>query len=130
MSSGVRIEGLDELAGLLQHAQDTVVKETRKVVAKGALNIKKDTADRWRGNRHAPYISGAVSYDTNVSGTEVSAEIGPDKARRQGALGNLLEYGSVHNGPIPALSPALDAEEPRFVQAMEDMAARLLGDEK
>jgi len=56
------------------------------------------------------------------------AEIGPDKLRRQGPLGNLLEYGSVHNAPHPHMIPAAEAEQPRFEQAMEDLSARLLED--
>ena len=123
---GAKAEGLTELIDDLKSARDRVVEETRKVVARGAYNIKKDVKERWSGLAHAPAIPRAVSYDTTVAGTTVSAEIGPDKAKRQGALGNLLEYGSVNNAPIPALGPALDAEEPRFAKALEDVAAGLL----
>lgn len=130
MSSGVRVEGLDGLEELLQHAQDTVVDETRQVVKKGAQNIKTDVRARWHGLHHAPFLEFAVGYDVTVNGTAVKAEIGPDKAKRQGALGNLVEFGSIHNAPHPALSPALDIEEPKFVQALEDMAVRLLEGDK
>lgn len=123
---GAKAEGLDELIGDLKSARDRAVDEVRKVVSKGALNIKQDTKKRWSGLDHAPALPRAVSYDVNTAGTTVSAEIGPDKAKRQGALGNLLEYGSVNNAPIPALGPALDAEEPRFTRSLEDVAAGLL----
>ena len=53
-----------------------------------------------------------------------AATIGPDKAVPQGALGNLLEYGSVHNPPHNDGGRALDAELPRFNAQMELLAAR------
>jgi hypothetical protein len=123
---GVTVTGLTELEADLQRAVDEAAGETKKVVSKGALNIKRDAKARWSGLRHAPALPGAVTYDVESSGSGASAEIGPDKGRPQGALGNLLEYGSVNNAPIPALSPALDAEEPRFTAAMEELGARLL----
>jgi hypothetical protein len=130
VSAGVRVEGLDGLEDLLQTAQDTVLDETKPVVKRGAQNIKTDWRTRWHGLDNAPMLEYAVTYDTSVDGTRVSAEIGPDKARRQGALGNLIEYGSVNNAPHPGGSPALDAEEPKFLKALEDMAARLLEGDK
>lgn len=123
-----RIEGAAELLAMLRNAKDEVNDKTRKIVSKGALNIKNDWRKKWTGFRHAPYLPAAVTYDVASEGDLISAEIGPDKAKRQGALGNLLEFGSVNNPPHPAGVPALDAEEPRFVQAMEDLAAELMGE--
>lgn len=124
--TGAKETGLTELIDDLQSVSDRAIEEVRKVVSKGALNIKQDTKKRWANLDHAPALPRAVSYGVKTTGTTVSAEIGPDKAKRQGALGNLLEYGSVNNAPIPALGPALDAEEPRFAKALEDVAAGLL----
>jgi hypothetical protein len=127
---GATAHGLTELIEDLRDAGEHVVEETRKVVSKGSLNIKKDVRARWQGIAHAPALPRAVTYDVKVSGTTVTGETGPDKAKRQGALGNLIEYGSQNNAPIPALSPALDAEQPRFLAAMENLAAGLLEGEK
>jgi hypothetical protein len=123
---GAKLTGAKELQDDLQQAADDAVKGAKGVVAKGSLNIKKDTQRAWSGFKHAPALPRAVGYDTKVSGTLVSSEIGPDKAKRQGALGNLLEYGSVNNAPHPALNPALDAEDPRFTSALEDLGIDLL----
>jgi hypothetical protein len=100
---------------------------TRKIVAKGALNIKRDAQRRVTGLAHAPAYPRAITYDSHQSLTGAWAEIGPDKDRRQGALGNLLEYGSVHNQPTPHMGPAGEAEKPRFEKAMQDLAAKVLG---
>lgn len=95
------------------------IADVRLVVQKGALNVKRDWQNAWSGLAHAPYLAAAVTYDTAVTASGVEAEIGPDKSRRQGALGNLIEFGSANNGPITGGEPALQAEEPRFVEAME-----------
>lgn len=110
----------------LGKAGDGLHDEARHVVEKGALNVKKDARERWQGMPHAPSLPWAVGYDITDDETTISAEIGPDKDMRQGALGNLLEYGSINNAPRPALNPALDVEEPRFVQAVEDLGEQLL----
>lgn len=124
---GLSVTGLTELEDDLQRAADQAAEETAKVVKKAAQNIKTDVQARWAGMRHAPYLAAAVSYDEPaVDGQVVRTQVGPDKARPQGALGNLLEYGSVHNAPRPALAPAADAEEPRMAQALEDLGAQLL----
>jgi len=123
---GAHITGADELIEILEKADAEAVAEARQVVAKGLLNIKKAAREAWSGLAHAPSLPRAVTYETDVSGTAAFGEVGPDKAKRQGALGNLLEYGSVNNAPRPALDPALTAEEPRFADALEDLGIDLL----
>lgn len=115
-----------ELREILARAAGAAPDEARKVVSKGLLNIKNDAKKRVSGLAHAPAYPRSITYDTGSSATAAWGEVGPDKAKRQGALGNLLEYGSVHNAPIPHIGPAADAELPRFEQAMTDMAARLI----
>jgi hypothetical protein len=114
-------------ADLLAKAPGVAAADARAVVAKGALNIKQDAARRASGLRHAPAYPRSISYDTHVTAASAWAEIGPDKTRRQGALGNLLEYGSVKNAPIPHMRPAAEAELPRFEKAMEALAVKALG---
>lgn len=123
---GAKLTGADELIADLNYAAEHVVDETKKVVKRGAQNIKRDTQAKWAGARYAPSLASAVTYDVDVLSKAVRAQIGPDKSRRQGALGNIYEYGVPGTAPQPALSPALDAEEPRFVKALEDMAGDLL----
>lgn len=118
---------VDKLTETLVHAADVAPAEARKVVAKGALNIKTDARRRISGLAHAPAYPSAITYETRATATRASAEIGPDKDRRQGALGNILEYGTVKNPPHPHMGPAADAERPRFEQAMQDLAVKALG---
>jgi hypothetical protein len=53
-----------------------------------------------------------------------AATIGPNKAGPQGALGNLLEYGSVKNPPHNDGGRALASELPRFTAQLEILATR------
>lgn len=118
---------LRALAAELEVAAMVAPAETRKVVAKGALNIKRDWQERWSGLKHAPALPAAITYDSHETPTGGWAEIGPDKAKRQGALGNLLEFGSLKNPPRPGGAPALEAEAPKFEKALESLALRSLG---
>lgn len=118
--------GLNELRVMLADAGREAVAEGRRVVQRGALNIKRDARRLSSGIAHAPAYPYAIGYDTWATGTTVRAEIGPDKDKRQGALGNILEYGTVNNAPIPHLGPALDIEGPKFVAAVEQLGADVL----
>lgn len=114
------IAELDRVPGVLQ---DEVV----KVGEKGALNIKKDWQQAWSGHSYIGPLSRAISYDRRFRGSEVEWEIGPDKERAQGALGNVIEFGTVKNAPIPGGLPALDREAPRTEKALGDVLGKVLG---
>ena len=123
---GIDLTELEALNTAIAATAAAVQRDGRAVVSKGALNIKND----WKANatssagRHARLYPSSISYDVTEVPGAIEAEIGPDKARPQGPLGNLLEFGSVHNPPHNDGGRALDAEEPRFVAAVEAMAAQ------
>lgn len=120
------MDNLTRLAADLALAGGKAAATSAAVVAKGALNVK----DEARANvqRSAPvqnaYAYAAISYDLSDAGLE--AEIGYDKDKRGGSLGNILEYGSRKNPPHRDLGRALDTEEPRFEAAIEAAAGKLL----
>jgi hypothetical protein len=126
MTVTVKVDGLDTLLADLARAGEQLPPEARKITQKGALNIKTSWARYWSGLKHAPALSRAVTYDTRWVGSGVEAEIGPDKSRRQGALGNLVEYGSINNAPIPGGAPALAEEAPRYERYLTELALGLL----
>ncbi len=121
----VEVAGLRELIRDLEKAEQIDV-GVRAVVQRGALNIKRDWQRRWSGIAHAPMLPRAVTYETRENRFQAAAEIGPDKDRTQGALGNIIEFGTTKNGPIPGGLPALATEEPRFEKALADLAERVL----
>lgn len=124
---------LEEWIADLGHAADVVLDEGEKVVSKGSLNIKNDWRRRWSGiSRHAPRTYLSVTYDLHRAGGTISGEIGPDKDLEglQAPLGAILEFGALkqNTAPHPGGSPALDAEEPRFTSAVEDLGENLLAE--
>jgi hypothetical protein len=124
----IRIEhgDLDRLVADLDKAVSRVPDEAEKVVAKGALNIKNGAQRRIGRPAHAPAYGSSITYDMRTGSGGPEAEIGPDKSRRQGALGNILEFGTINSSPIPHVRPAVDEELPRFERAMEDLAEKAL----
>jgi hypothetical protein len=115
-----------KLAADLGEIPVKAVPEVRAITQKGALNIKQDWQARWRGHPTFPALPSAVSYDTRITAGFVEAEIGPDKGRRQGALGNIIEFGTPNNAPIPAGMPALNAELPKYEKALAEALTKLM----
>lgn len=115
--------GTEALAAELALAGIRMAVAGNALVTKGALNIKNDWRASASGLVHAPAYPYSITFDVLPTPTAIAAEIGPDKAKRQGALGNLIEYGSVHNPPHLDGARALAAEEPRFYAAAGDAAA-------
>lgn len=109
----------DSLAALRADlaAAAKITEAVRAVTVKAAVNVKKG----WRANATASAPSHAKAYpysitfdDPTVAAGTVSVEIGPDKDKRQGALGNLLEYGSANNPPHNDGKRAAEAEHDAF----------------
>jgi hypothetical protein len=126
---GAKSEGLKELAADLQKAADEVEDRGKRIVGQGCLNIKKDAQKIIRAasmKGYLPHYPRAISYDVKSSGGSIIGEVGPDRAKLQGGLGRLLEYGSQNNAPIPHLNPALDAEVPRFERYAAELAESLI----
>lgn len=114
------------LARDLDEVPERLAPDIRACLQKGALNIKRDWQARWQGLSHLPALASTVTYDTRYLRDAIVAEIGPDKARRQGPLGNVAEFGTVKNAPHPGGGPALAAEDPRFEKAIADIAGQAL----
>lgn len=106
----------------LAAAPERLAVDLPAVVSKGALNIKNDWRASLAGLPHLPHLPGAIGYDLSVTLDSASAEIGPDKDKKQGPLGNIIEFGTSKNPPRLDGQRALDAEEPKFVAALEDLA--------
>lgn len=98
--------------------------EGAKIVEKGSLNIK-NQAREMAPRGHVPAYAASIRYDITSGADWVEGEIGPTGGG-QARLGVVLEYGSPTSPPHPHHEPALDAEEPRFYAACEDLAAKLV----
>jgi len=118
---------IEDLAGAGNDAR--VLDILEPVVKKGAVNIKKD----WRAKAaaaapaHAKRYPYSIGFDVarSVLAHRVGAVIGPDKDATQGALGNLLEFGSANNPPQLSGQQALDAEADEFERQIARAERRL-----
>ena len=103
-----------------------VANEARKVIVKGALNIKEKMRSEAEGRPMAPGIPRAITYDTEIGADGISAEIGPVK----GGAGSLAfyYYGNSKVGPsIPDPQIALDAEAETTADYLGKVGESILG---
>ncbi|MEV6344131.1 hypothetical protein [Actinoplanes sp. NPDC051851] len=124
----IRIDSSDvtRLAARIDKTAAAAIGEVEQVVAKGSLNIKNGAKERIGRGPYLPRYSAAIGYDMWSTPTAVRSEIGPDKDKAQGPLGNILEYGSPGRAPRPHLGPAADEEEPRLERALEDAVVKAI----
>lgn len=118
MSMSWDVSQVDQLAADLGKGSGKMVGQTRAAIEAAALVVKNSARRRASGLKHAPSYPRSITFDVHG----LSAEIGPDKSLPQGALGNILEYGTSKNGPIPHLGPALTEAGPGYVAALTKIA--------
>ncbi|MFD5509023.1 hypothetical protein ACFWIB_14770 [Streptomyces sp. NPDC127051] len=121
------VRQLVRLAVVLERSIPEAERAMVAAVTRGAFNIKRDWRDNARASsgRHARLYPNSISYDVTPIPGGAKAEIGPDKDKPQGPLGNLLEFGSVNNQPHNDGGRALQAEEPRFTAQVAAITERL-----
>lgn len=126
MANSIKVTGLTEVIVDLDKATSRMLPEVAAVLGHAGMNIRNDARQRWAGMPHLRKLPGLVSYDVFMLPGSVNVEVGPRHVG-QGELANFAEFGSVNNAPRPALSPALDAEAPRTVAALDALLGKLLG---
>jgi hypothetical protein len=109
---------LAALAADLGGVPATVVKPMNAVTKRAAQNIKNDLVADAQSSGHLKHFSRSISYDRVAGIGSIGYEIGPDKDRTQGALGNIAYFGTSKNGPVLSIDGPLEAETPRFEQAV------------
>ncbi|MFB6977689.1 hypothetical protein [Streptomyces scopuliridis] len=118
---------LYQLANAMARNTGQAETEMASIVTRGALNVK----NQWRANaqatagRHARLYPYTISYDVHPIPGGATAEIGPDKARLQGPLGNILEYGTSRQAGHNDGGRALIAEHPQFEAHVIALTGRL-----
>lgn len=110
---------LNKLAADLQKAPESVGPLARKAVEVTARKVKDSWRENAQGMAHAPAFPYSISYDIEGSFGQIDAEIGPDKGATQGALGNLIEFGSRNNAPQGLGHGALQDNEQDFVDGLQ-----------
>lgn len=113
-------------AASLAAAAESVPREARQVVSKGALNIKTDMQSQVRKSTHfsGRGVAESISYDMREGAGFTEAEIGPVKGT-PGDLLNIAYFGtSLGGGTVEDPGEALKREEPKFAKALADIMAK------
>lgn len=134
MSTSIKVDTseLRALAADMRAVPEWAVRHLVPVVERGAVNVKATMVADAEASVHfkAP-LAGSISYDlhqTSFAGDGViEAEIGPDKDRAGGAIGNIAYFGTSRGGgTVRDPQAAADAELPAFEKALADAAERFL----
>lgn len=122
--SGFDTSELRQFVADLDVSGARVIPAAAKVLEANAARVQRAWRSSARGHAHFPSFPSSVT--TDVRG--LTAEIGPDKNRRQGALGNILHFGTSKSGPVlPNPQTYLDAVAPKLEADLVQLAGALLG---
>lgn len=124
---GADVTELDEFATDLRDAGARAASKAVAVVHRGANNIVRDARSLAPSGPHTPAYPYSITYDLEITGGSIIAEIGPDKDKMQGALGNLLEYGTSEQPPHAHVGPAFEREVPNVELYIADLGGEVLG---
>jgi len=125
MSDGVA--ELRKLSENMGKVAGSALKDVDAVVQKGALNVKKEMAYSAVWSKHFKGMAGAISYDSHYLPGRVRYEVGPDKNRRGGGIGNVAYFGTSRGGGTLDIEQPLLSEGPRMQSALADLAAKWAG---
>jgi hypothetical protein len=128
----IDLSDIEAFARDLDSAPAQAVLGVRKVVRKGAQNVKDRLRREASGVSHAPALPRDITYDVELQGDDVVAEIGPlTKAGGGTGAGSLalLYLGNSRTGPrLPEPMLAADAEAEVVADLLADMGLDALGD--
>ena len=122
MTFTLDVNGLAQLTASFIVAGRTVQKDAPKVVARGALNVKKQMQDELRESPHFKGVAPAVNYD--LDGTE--AEIGPEIGRAGGSLAFIAAFGTSQTPAWWDFTKAARDEAPNLEKYLTDLATGAL----
>lgn len=113
----------------LGKAPVVTVAATRAVIQASSARIKDQMigdATAILGGGSARHFPQSITYETKMLTTAAEGIIGPDKDRTQGALGNILYFGTSKNSPVLNLIGPLEQEAPNFIAALTLAAEKSL----
>lgn len=106
---------------------DGAYDDVEGVIDKGALNVKTEMIADVSASRHFKGMARSITYDKQNTRGVIRREVGPDKGRRGGALGNIYYFGTSRGGGSGDIEKPLNSEEPRLLSAMQSLVTRWAG---
>lgn len=112
------------LADDLRRAPEQALRDIDEIVKKSADDIKQTLIDGARWSEHFRGMARSITYESHYLVGQVRYVIGPDKARRGGALGNIFYFGTSRGGGTGDLEGSLASEGPRLQRSLAEAAQR------
>ncbi|MBG0828553.1 hypothetical protein HS041_12315 [Planomonospora sp. ID67723] len=119
---------LYSLIGVFENAKQDAARRTYPVVKEHAQALR----DQWRDNarqsagRHGRHYPRAITAEQMASSADIEWEVGPESRLPQGGMGRGFEFGSVNQPPHLDGMQAANAQEPKLLKALDDIARGLL----
>lgn len=127
MSVDFDLAGVHKLSADLNAAGSKVAPLARKALHVTAGKVKDDAKELTSGSHLMPHLPSSIDYDMKAGPNHVEAEVGFERSKRQGKLGNIYEYGSRYFPARGPLAQALHQNEADFVKGMTIAAEDALG---
>ena len=120
-------EELRRFAIAVGHIADGAYEDVDAVVSKGALNVKREMIADVSSSVHFKGMAGSITYDQQNTRGSIRREVGPDKGRRGGSLGNIYYFGTSRGGGSGDIYKPIRSEEPRLLSAMHALVDKWAG---
>ena len=104
-----------KLAADMRRSAALSLVEITATTVRAGKNIQREARSAAPSGGHVPGYAGKITTSTKKSAWSIEAEVGPLQSG-QGALGEILEFGTARNAPHPHLMPAADAEIPVWLR--------------
>ncbi|WIE54226.1 hypothetical protein [Curtobacterium sp. MCBD17_003] len=115
---------LNELAQALGEVASSAGPYVRAATETSAINVRDDWKSRASGMKGLAAYPGSIGYDfvgfQGFGSTVLSCEIGPDRNKKQGTFGGIVEYGAPHFAPRHYGDQALEAESANFERLLDE----------
>lgn len=126
-SSSIDLSQIDGLVEHLGAIADQAYDEVDAVVMKGAVNVKTEMVADASASEHFKGMAGSITFEHHNTRDVIRREIGPDKGRRGGALGNIYYFGTSRGGGSGDIEKPMNSEEPRFAAGIQALVDRWAG---
>lgn len=127
MSGSLVVTGLDEVVEMMTRSPAKLQRGVTSAVTVNSRKVRDSARQAITGHAHLPAYPFSISYDITESADGAEGEIGPDKGASQGPLGNIVEFGTRNNAPLPHLGPALEQNADDLERGVEIAVAQALG---
>lgn len=114
----IRVENADVVGADLVAATERAVVQSRVAVQKSCADTKRDAQAICPVD--TGFLRSSITYETKGTAGGAEGVVGPTAS-----YGGYVEDGTSRMGPHPYMGPAFERNVPAFVEAFEQIAARM-----